>query len=55
MDNTMANEFMNIPNDDSQNYPSVDYKLWLKLNDPTNQNVIKVPKVGKVTSLKILS
>ena len=32
--------------------PSVDYNLWLKrldnkLNEPTNQNLLKVPKVVK--------
>ena len=36
---------------------SVDYNYWLKrlctqLNDPTNQNLIKVPKVVKSTNKK---
>ena len=43
----MDDELMYIPNDASQN---LDYNLWLKrldiqLNEPTNQNSIKVPKV----------
>ena len=37
---------MNIPNDDKQNSPSVD---WLKRNDQTNQNSRKVPKFVKKT------
>ena len=37
--------------------PSVDYNQLLKrldtqLNEPTNQNSIKVPKVGKLTNKK---
>ena len=39
--------------------PSVDYNLWLKrfytkLNDPTNQNSIKVSKVVEPTDKKTL-
>ena len=46
----MAHKLMNIFNYDSQNYPSLDYNLWLKrldtqLNEPTNQNSIKSPKL----------
>ena len=56
----MANKFMYIPNDDTQNYfLYVDFNSgWLKcldtqLNQPTNQNSIKVPKV-KPTNKKTL-
>ncbi len=31
----MANELMCIPNDDTQNYPSVDNNKWLKRLDIT--------------------
>ena len=39
----MSNKLMYIPNDETQNYPPVDYNYWLKrldteLNEPTNQN-----------------
>ena len=39
--------------------PYVDYKQWLKclntqLNEPTNQNLIKVPKVGELMNKKAL-
>ena len=49
----MADKLMYIPND---NTPSVDYYYWLKrldtqLNEPTNQNLIKVAKVVKPTLL----
>ena len=48
----MADKFMYIPNDDTQSTLSVDEDKWLKrlnnqLNEPTNQNSIKVPKVVK--------
>ena len=38
--------------------PTVDYNLWLKrldiqLNEPTNQNSLKVPKVVKSTNKKM--
>ena len=41
----MADKLMYIPNDDTQNNPSVDYNQWLKsfdiqLNELTNQNSI---------------
>ena len=55
----MANKSMYIPNDDTENYPSVDYNCLLKhlktqLNEPTNQNSIKVHKVVKPTNKKTL-
>ena len=39
----MADRFIHNPNEDAQNYPSVDYNYWLKcletqLNEPANQN-----------------
>ena len=47
----MAEKLMCIPND---NNPSGAYYYWLKrldtqLNEPTNQNLIEVPKVAKPT------
>ena len=39
----MADELMSIPNDDAQKYA---------LNEPTNQNSTKVPKVVKPTKKK---
>ena len=52
----MANNLMFIPNDDT---PFVDYNQWLKrldtqLNETTNQNYIKVPKVAKPKNKKTL-
>ena len=46
---------MYIPNNDTQINPSVDYNQWLKrfeyqLNEPTNQTLIKAPKVVKTTN-----
>ena len=46
----MADKLMHIPNDDTQNYPSVEYNYWLKrlntqINESANQNSIKVLKV----------
>ena len=40
--------------------PSVDYNLWLirldtQLKKPTNQNLLKVPKVVKPTNKKTLN
>ena len=54
----MTYKFMYIPNDDKQ-YISVVFNLWLKrldtqLNEPTNQNYIKIPKVVKPTNKKTL-
>ena len=42
-DKTMDDILMYIPNDDTQNTPSLDYNWWLKrletqLNDPINRN-----------------
>ena len=55
----MADELMYIANDDKQDCPSVDSNYWLKrfntqLNDPTNQNSLKVPKVDMPTNKKTL-
>ena len=45
----MADKFIYIHNDNLQITPSVDYKclkrLDTELNEPTNQNSIKVPKL----------
>ena len=48
-----------IPNDDTQNYPSVDNNKWLKrletqLNEPTNQNSLKVFKFVESMNNKML-
>ena len=56
----MADKFMYILNDDTQNYPSSRLQLVVKrldtlLNEPTNQNLIKVPKIVKPMSKKALS
>ena len=55
----MADKLMYIPNDDIQNYPFLDYNEWLKrldtlINEPTNQNSIKVPMVVKPTNNKTI-
>ena len=55
----MVDKFMYIPNDDTQNYPICRLKLVVEtldtqLNEPTNQNTIKVPKVVKPTNKKTL-
>ena len=54
----MADKLTYIPNDDTQNYPSVDYKEWVKLLDTNlitrNQNSIKVLKVEKPKNKKTL-
>ena len=49
---------MYILNDNTQNRP-LDYYYWLKrldawLNEPTNQNLINVPKDGKLMNKKTL-
>ena len=49
----MADKLMYIPNDDAQNFPSVDYNKWLnrlntQINKPANKNSVKVPKVIKL-------
>ena len=46
----MADKLMHFPNEDKKITRSVNYNQWLKslntqLNEPTNQNLIKVPKV----------
>ena len=46
-------------NDDAQITPSIDYNFWLirldtQLNETTNQNSIKVPKVVKPLNKKTL-
>ena len=53
----MADKFMYNPNDDAQITHSVNYNWWLKrldtqLNEPIDQNSIKVPKVAKPTNKK---
>ena len=58
-DKTMADKLMYISNDDTQNYPFYRLQLVLKhlytkLNEPTIQNLIKVPKVVKPTNMKTL-
>ena len=55
----MADTFMYILNYDTQMALSADYNRWLKhldtqLNEPTNQNSIKAPKVVKPTNNKTL-
>ena len=52
----MVDKLMYIPYDDTQNYPLcrlkfVDLSLGTRLNEPTNQNSIKAPKVVKPTNL----
>ena len=42
----MADKFMDIPNDDTKNYPF----CRLQLNEPTNQNSLKVLKVAEATN-----
>ena len=54
----MDDKLMYIPNDDTQFIPSVDYNQWLKrldalLNESTNKNSVKIPKV-KQTNKKTL-
>ena len=55
----MDDKLMYNPNNDTQIIPSVVYCKWLKrlntqLNEPTNLNSIKVPKVVKSTNKKLL-
>ena len=50
---------MYLPNDDIKKFPFVNFNQWLKclytqLNKPTNQNLIKVLKVVKITNKKTL-
>ena len=56
----MANKLMYIPNDDKQNNPFFRIqshwfkRLDIQINELTNQNSIKVPKVIKPTNKKTL-
>ena len=53
----MADKFIYISNDDTQNYLFCRLQLVVKtfgLNKPTKQNSIKVPKVFKPTNKKTL-
>ena len=45
----MADKLMNIPNDDTQNYPYCRFKLVVEMfeNEPTKQSSIKVPNFVK--------
>ena len=46
---------MYIPNDDTQNHPFCTLKLVVEtqINEPTNQNSIKFPKVVQPTNEKL--
>ena len=53
----MSDKLMYIRNNYEQITPSVDYNCWLKrwdtqLDETTNQNSLKVPKVFKLTTQK---
>ena len=55
----MVDNLIDIPNNDIQISPLVDYNYWLKrvntqLNELTNTNSIKVPIVNKPTDKKTL-
>ena len=55
----MADKLMLNPNYDKQNFPFCYYNYWLKrldaqLNEPTNQNSIKVPKFVRTANKKPL-
>ena len=50
----MANKIMYIHTDETQDKPSIDWNKWLELNEPTNQNSIKFPKVVDPTNKKTL-
>ena len=58
MGRRMADKFMYIPNDDTQNYPFCRLQLVIKilkdtqLKKWTNHNSIKFPKVGEPTNKK---
>ena len=45
---------MYIPNDDTQKYPFCRIRLDTELNEPTNHNLIKVPKFVKPTKKTLL-
>ena len=53
----MANKFMYIQNDDTQNYPFCRLQLVVdtQLIEPTNQNSIRIPKVVEPTNKKTIS
>ena len=48
----MVDKLIYIPNDDIQNYHF--YRLQLVVNEPTNQNSLKVPKVVESTNKETL-
>ena len=49
----MDDKLMHIPYDEKQNYLLSRLKLyWLKILEPTNENLIKVPKVFEPTNKK---
>ena len=55
----MADKLMYIPNDDTQNYPYIDYNQLLKKldtqpNEKTNKSSIRVSKAVKPTNKKTL-
>ena len=55
----MADKWMYIPNVDTQNYHLYRLQLMVErletqINEPTNQNSIKLPKVVKSTNEKML-
>ena len=51
----MADKLMQISKDNTKKSPSVDLKrLHTQLNEPTNQNLVKGPKVVKPTNKKTL-
>ncbi len=56
--NTKAGKLMFIPNDDTLNNPFCRLKKLIvktfELNKPTNGNLVKVPKVVKLTNKKTL-
>ena len=51
----MADKLINFLKDDTQNYPFIRLQLVVdaQLNEPTNQNSIKVHKVKKQTDNKL--
>ena len=55
----MADKLMYIPNANTQNYPFCRFQFGVKtfghtIYKPTNQNLLKVPKVGKPTNKKTI-
>ena len=52
---TMADKFIYIPNNDSQNYPFCRLKrLDTQRNEPTNQNLVEVPNIVEIVRKKEL-